>query len=67
MATSEGLLKLLETTGKTLKKAAVAVVNAVTSPEPERARDPWYHDDERKAAINARPQWLRRRRGGWLR
>lgn len=63
-------MKLLETAGKTITKAAAAVVKAVT-PAADRARDPWYSDDERRAAINegagGRARWLARRRGGWLR
>lgn len=60
-------MKLLETAGKTLQKAAAAVKKAVT-PAPARSRDPWYYDDERRAAIDGRDRWLGpRRRGGWLR
>lgn len=58
-------MKLLDTAGKTLKKAAAAVVKAV-SQETARSRDPWYYDDERKAELNGRGRWLGRRRG-WLR
>lgn len=59
-------MKLLDTAGKTLKKAAAAVVKAAT-PEPGRPRDPWYSDDERRAAVDGRARWLGPRRGGWLR
>lgn len=59
-------MKLLATAGKTLQKAVAAVVKAVT-PAPARRRDPWYSDDERKAAINSGERWLGPRRGGWLR
>lgn len=66
-------MKLLDTAGKTVKKAAAAVVKAVTpAPAREPARDPWYRDDERRAAVNAAssrglPSWLGPRRRGWLR
>ena len=57
-----------------VQKAAVAVVAAVMGPaaEPERPRDPWYRDDERKAEVNAAStsglqRWVSRRRGRWIR
>jgi hypothetical protein len=60
-------VKLLETAGKTIQKAAAAVARKVSPPAPVRSRDPWYSDAERKAEINADTRWLSRRRGGWLR
>ena len=63
-------MKLLETAGKTLQKAAAAVVRAVT---PAHQCDPtgFRCDCARKAEINARRSglgsWLGQRRGGWLR
>lgn len=60
-------MKLLDTTGKTLKKAAAAVVKAVTPSPATQSRDPWNYGDARQAAINGRDRWLGRRRGRWLR
>jgi hypothetical protein len=64
-------MKLLDTAGKTVKKAAAAVAKAVMPAPRERPLDPWYSDDERRTAVNAavdgRSRWLGPRRGGWLR
>jgi hypothetical protein len=60
-------VKLLETAGKTIQKAAAAVARKVSPPAPMRSRDPWYRDDERKAEINEDTRWLGPRPNGWLR
>lgn len=59
-------MKLLETAGKTLHSAAVAIVKGVSRAAAHRCG--FNCDCERKAEINARGQqrWLGRRRG-WLR
>jgi hypothetical protein len=65
-------MKLLETSRKAVKQAAAAVVAAVTPASEQRTGDPWYRDDERRAAVNAgsgrgRGSWLGPRRPRWLR
>lgn len=60
-------MKLLETARKTAQKAVAAVAKAVAPLAAPRSRDPWYRDDERKAAIDGAASWLGHRRRGWLR
>lgn len=60
-------MKLLETAGKTIRKATAAVAKAVSTAATTGTRDPWYRDDERKAEMNGRARWLGPRRRGWLR
>lgn len=61
-------MKLLQTAGKTIRKAAAAVASAVPDRATARARDPFYTDAERRAAVNggAAGRWLGRRRSRWL-
>ena len=61
----EAGMKLLETATSKVKQAAAAVAGAL-QPAQQRTRDPWYSDDERKAAVNAGsyrggPRWIPRR------
>lgn len=58
-------MKILDTTGKALKKAASAVVKAVTRPAP--TRDRWNYEDARSVALDGRDRWLGPRRRKWLR
>lgn len=49
------------------RDATPAAKESKPAPAPPRSGDPFYRDDERKRAVNARarPAWLGRRRG-WL-
>jgi hypothetical protein len=59
---------------KTAKASVTAAVNPIVKalrPATKLRRDPWYSDDERRAAVNAASpraasRWIPRR-GRWLR